>query len=527
MQTRTSYPIIPGKVNKFRDGTLELDVGGVTAEKERSLYTFADLGGVTNYAVHGSDLQTTAHAVVERVFLCKGEGGALVAPPRAPRLGNDKKLRDRFRELGDTVKAGPPATPRQFLGYYRGRRLRVYERAVASLELRPLEAQDAYISAFVKAEKIDGDKVPSVPRLIQPRSARYGAALGEYLKPREHCVYASINEINGATVVCKGQNAVERAKTLRHAWESLRDPVAVFLDVSRFDQHVSVEALKLEHEVYKRIYRGDEYLEWLLSLQLVNRGFYRSGNMKLKYCVRGRRMSGDMNTAMGNVILMCTMMRHWIDTCGVAATFADDGDDCCLFVERSDLDKVVGGVCPIVPFFLEMGFTLKVDGHTDVFERIEFCQSHPVYDGTRWIMVRGLSCLDKDRHSVLPLRNEREWQKHRGSVAACGLALAGNMPVFGEFYLALGRGTDFGRSDELETGMDYLARGLTGGFVPPAPEARVSFWLAFGILPDEQLALEAFYRSVEVAYPASPVEVVMKSSPQVPYPVEELRRDRS
>lgn len=493
-------------------------------EKERSLHTMLNLGGVVDCVVHGRDMWTMVHGITERVMLMRGKDGTLVDPPLAPRLSKDKKLRARFRELGDEVTSGPPATPGQFLGYYRGRRRQVYERAVDSLEIRPLEARDAYISVFVKAEKIDGNKPSSVPRVISPRDPRYGVCLGRYLKPREDSVYKAINKINGATVVCKGQNAVERAHTLRQAWESLRDPVAVFLDVSRFDQHVSVEALELEHEVYKRIYRGDKDLEWLLSLQLNNHGFFRSGNMKLKYRVRGRRMSGDMNTAMGNVILMCTMMRHWIDTCGVAATFADDGDDCCLFIERSDLGKVTDGACPIVPFFLEMGFTLKVDGHTDVFERIEFCQSHPVHDGTRWIMVRGLLCLDKDRHSVLPLRNEREWQKHRGSVAACGLALAGNMPVFGEFYLALGRGTDYGRSDALETGMDYLARGLTGGFVPPAPDARVSFWLAFGILPDEQLALEAFYRSVEVAYPASPPEVVMKSSPLVPYPVEELRR---
>lgn len=507
----------------FRDGWLEVNAGGVTAEKERRLWTLLDMGGVQDYAVHDRNFDTALHAVVERVFLCKGPEGTLVPPPSAPRLATDEGLRKLFRDLGDLVQAGPPASPQEFLGYYSGRRLRVYERAVQSLQVQGLTPQDAYISFFVKAEKADtSEKVP-VPRAIQPRSPRYNVEAGRYLKPIEHGVYEAINEMYGATVVCKGLNAVDRGSTLRRAWDSLRQPVAVFLDVSRFDQHVSVEALELEHTVYKRIYRGDRTLANLLKMQLRNMGFFRSGSKTLKYCVRGRRMSGDMNTAMGNVILMCLMMRHWITTSGVTATIADDGDDCCLFIERSDLDKINGPV-PLVPFFLEMGFTLKVEGTTETFERIEFCQARPVFDGDRWVMVRGLSSLDKDRHSVTPIVGEKAWRKHRGSVAACGLALAGNMPVFGEFYLALGRGTDYGRSDELVTGMDYLARGLTGGFVPPSEDSRVSFWLAFGVLPDEQRALEAFYRSVEVTYPVSPDEVVMKSSPQFAYTVEELRR---
>ena len=56
------------------------------------------------------------------------------------------------------------------------------------------------------------------------------------------------------------------------------------------------------------------------------------------------------------------------------------------------------------------------------------------------------------------------------------------------------------RSDVLETGMDYLARGLSGTRVEPTPECRFSFWKAFGIVPEVQRAIEAVYDSTTVDY---------------------------
>jgi len=464
------------------------------------MHSLLDLGGDVPYVVHDKDFDTAVHAVVERVFLRKGENG--LEPPPEPTTLHDLDLIEIFHTLGSTTHTGPPMTDSQFLDCYGGRRRVVYEQAVKSLYVKPISRADAFIDFFVKAEKADaGAKIP-VPRAIQPRAPRYNVCVGKYLKPREHDVYRAIDRMwaNGASVVCKGKNAVERASILRERWESLTDPVAVFLDVSRFDQHVSYMALKLEHLVYERLYPGDETLRELLKWQLVNRGFFRSRAGKFKYKVRGRRMSGDMNTAMGNVILMCCMMLHWVRRSGVRATIADDGDDCCLFVERADLALVEGGPCPIIPFFKGMGFTLKVEGSTDVFERIIFCQSQPVYDGERWVMVRGLHCLDKDRLSVYPVIGEKHWAQLRAAIAGCGLALAGNMPVFGAYYDMLGRGVTPTRSDVLNTGMDYLARGMKGVRREPTSECRLSFWRAFGIVPEVQRAIEEVYDSTTVDY---------------------------
>jgi hypothetical protein len=87
------------------------------------------------------------------------------------------------------------------------------------------------------------------------------------------------------------------------------------------------------------------------------------------------------------------------------------------------------------------------------------------------------------------------------------LALAGDVPVYNEFYRGLipaeidRRMLKRLRTRPLTTGMDYLALGLHHQYVAePWWGARVSFAKAFGIMPDEQVALEQRYRSLRLTW---------------------------
>ena len=108
--------------------------------------------------------------------------------------------------------------------------------------------------------------------------------------------------------------------------------------------------------------------------------------------------------------------------------------------------------------------------------------------------------LDKDLANVAPVTNQTDFDYLRGSIGLCGLALAGDVPVYCEFYNSLCRGTwnpKFEKRREeqgLRTGAEYLALGLHAKYQEPTVEARVSFWKAFGMTPDEQVALEDLYR---------------------------------
>jgi len=69
------------------------------------------------------------------------------------------------------------------------------------------------------------------------------------------------------------------------------------------------------------------------------------------------------------------------------------------------------------------------------------------------------------------------------------------MPIFSEFYACLRRGAGSAVDrDDTPTGFSMLAKGMNMRGMPVTDEARVSFFKAFDITPDEQLAVEKFYR---------------------------------
>jgi hypothetical protein len=112
--------------------------------------------------------------------------------------------------------------------------------------------------------------------------------------------------------------------------------------------------------------------------------------------------------------------------------------------------------------------------------------------------------IDKDLVSVKPILNDQDRRFYRRMVGECGLALAGDMPIYNEFYTMLMRGTSrgdlFNRHGSLrevdETGMIRLAAGLHPKYGQPSAETRASFHEAFGLLPDMQVALEEAYTRV-------------------------------
>jgi hypothetical protein len=51
------------------------------------------------------------------------------------------------------------------------------------------------------------------------------------------------------------------------------------------------------------------------------------------------------------------------------------------------------------------------------------------------------------------------------------------------FYHFLGRGSSYKRAQEYETGMDYLAHGMSYHGRAVTPRSRLSFFKAFGLTP--------------------------------------------
>lgn len=433
-------------------------------------------------------------ALEERVFHVEGPAG--LTPPPVPAPGAYSRLSDFRSQLLKRIGGSTPVTRDQFVDMYRGRRRTIYSSAAQSLLTRPVELKDAYLSAFVKAEKLNlSAKADPCPRVIQPRHPRYNVEVGKYLKHLEHRVYDAIAAIFGHPVVMKGYNANEVGRELADAWGAFWEPVGIGLDASRFDQHVSEAALKWEHSVYVGTQSGTnkDELRRLLRMQIVNKGFARCGGAVVKYKVRGSRMSGDMNTALGNCLIMTALVHRYCAEKNLKVRLLNNGDDCMLIMERSDLYKMDG----LPAWFLEMGFTMKVEEPVYELEQCVFCQTQPVLVQGEYRMVRDPRVsLAKDACSFLPIQGEKAARRYLGTLGDCGLALNSGVPVQQAYFQGLrlaSGGLRMGECPAMESGMAQLATRMKIHEGTIDADSRVSYWKAFGITPDHQLALEAHH----------------------------------
>lgn len=461
------------------------------------------LGTGLNFGVHSACLMNLARGLVERVFhIATPEGLGSVPQPKE---GVFKRLSSIRQRLVDATCRTPIVERDEYPQLYTGRKRGIYERAVDSLAREAVRRRDAFVNTFIKAEKVNlSKKADPAPRVIQPRTPRYNVEVGRYLKLLEKSVFRAFRKVFGYPVVLKGLNACEVAAAMRDSWETFSSPVAVGLDASRFDQHVSRAALEWEHSVYNMVYR-DANLARLLSWQLMNVGFAFVEGHRVDYTVEGKRMSGDINTGLGNCLLMSCMVIAYCEARGIKHRLANNGDDCVLMVEQGDLSQLDG----LDKWMLDFGFTLTREVPVRVFEQIEFCQAQPVFTSSGWRMVRNpLVSMSKDMVSLHGWGSEDEVRYWLHSIGSCGLSLTRGVPVLSAWYgrlVELGTPGSEGWVDNIgRSGMWYMARGVNAAD-DISTEARVSFWRAFGLVPDLQEALEAEYRCMGAETVPSPM----------------------
>jgi hypothetical protein len=369
---------------------------------------------------------------------------------------------------------------------------------MGEFELRGVCSRDVVVDAFIKDEKTNFTrKLDPAPRIIQPRKPVYNLAIGRILKPMEKAIFRGIAEVFRGVTVMKGYNADERGKHISGKWFKYSNPVAVLLDASRFDQHVPAQALRWEAGVFEACTSHPELFRRLNGLRRSNRCRIRTDDGCVQYNVDGCRMSGDMDTALGNCLLMCAMTWSFMRHLGIKDySYVNDGDDGALIMERDHLEIVLGSY---EQYFLRMGFTMKLEGVATELEQLEFCQARPIFDGINWRMVRDPRvCIGKDTRTLKRVLTPAHLRDLRTSIGWCGAALAGDMPIFCALYSLMVRGTEFVPQQNFETGMQFLARDLQPRFAQPTDDARASFFFAYGIAPEEQIAMESEILSGEV-----------------------------
>nr|UUW21081.1 MAG: RNA-dependent RNA polymerase [Guiyang Paspalum paspaloides tombus-like virus 2] len=440
----------------------------------------------------------------QRVFRVKKDG-AFVRPPSPAPGAFDICIAFRETWLTKLFARGPVMkhTIEEVVGCYSSDKKRLYMKAAETLKWKPICRRDSHIRAFIKVEKLESDVKDPVPRTIQPRSKRYNLVLGQYLRLNEKRFTRTIDSVFGETTVLSGYDNVVQASILRSKWAHYSDPVAIGLDASRFDQHCSSEALKFEHSFYTRVFKGDQELVKLLEWQRSNKGtaIVDTGEC-LKYEVEGCRMSGDINTSLGNKIIMCAMVYSYLRYYDIDAKLANNGDDCVLFCSKQSTEKIMG---TLPGFFLNLGYTMEVESPVDIFERTVFCRSQPVCVNGKWAMVRQLGSLSRDCFSTHDWTNETTFKDNMNAIGQCNGIINDGVPVHMEQARTMWRAGGARRFDieALRTQIEYSWRDRLGSrdrllWSPVQDSTRLSYFLAFGIEPQVQRAVESYLSRVSL-----------------------------
>lgn len=453
-----------------------------------------------NVFFYNNSLSVVKRALTERLYLVKGPDGFVPCPKPSVCFSTLRYFQNSVRRMLPSL---PPVwTDFEFVQSYTGSKRKRYEHASENLGSRGPKRSFGYWKTFIKAEFYNATKKKNpCPRLIQPRSPEYNIMVGRYLRPAEKLIYKAIDKTYKHHVVLKCDNPWQRADTIVKYWQEFSNPVFVGLDASRFDQHVSAAALRFEHDLYNSIFRADDLREYL-SWQINNIGYANLPDGSVRYTVEGVRGSGDMNTALGNVYLMCAITHHFLARLPCKWRFINDGDDCGIFLDASNLHLLDG----LPAHHLKYGFEMEVEPPAYRLEQVEFCQSRPIHLGdNNWMMVRNIHKAMAHDWLNISSTNFATLDELLHATGRCGMALYADVPVLSEMYSAMMRMPARQRVVDRLLEESFSGIGRTWRMFAsqkrmfPVDEtcARVSIYHAFGILPDEQIALEEEFRALK------------------------------
>lgn len=406
-------------------------------------------------------------------------------------------------------------------GSYDGAMRRRYLEAARSLsEDGPVDGRDAHLSAFLKAEKL-GPAKDEKPRMIFPRSPRFNLALASYLKPFEHWLWGFLTARrlfggSNTRVVGKGLGPFARANLIRRKMGEFADCRVFEVDAKAFEAHVVQSLCDLERSVYRSAYPAARELSRLLSMQKFS-GVTSGG---VKFSRPGGRASGDFNTGMGNSILMLCVVICVLERFGCQFDVLCDGDNCLVFLESRDMDRVWSGFYDAALHC--SGFEMELDRPVSVLEHVRFGRSAPVFVDGRWTMMRDPRRVLSGLASHRWLREPAFARRWVNGVARCELSLCRGAPVLQAFALSVIDQTRSAKAVPLFALVDWFqlgARVVDSDFAAEVgDEARVSFARAFGIEPDEQRRWEAALANCHVGHPGGVIDMAPPSNWQSAHP---------
>jgi len=388
-----------------------------------------------------------------------------------------------------------PWSRKKVVAHYDGGKRSRYDNARISLESEHLTERDGNIRMFLKADKyhFDEDVRIKAPRCIQFRRERYGLELGRFVHAIEEELYPTTLDCSETPVFAKCRNFEQRASDLLAKSKVFADPVYLLLDQTNWDSHVNSTLLEYEHQLYLSKC-PNKYFAFLLNMQKHNKGGTRNGT---RFSTKATRMSGDMNTALGNCVVNYGLLYTWAKEAKLRCCFYIDGDDSVVVMEKTDMEKA--RLLDPATWFLNWGMESKVEWAYQ-FEHCEFCQCRPVFDGLAYRMVRNPErfCI-RSGWTVNP-HPEAFFPKLVASIAKCEMATHPGIPVVFPLAAKMLEASGLRPDMKVWRGLDSYQRAKHEAWAPDRAhlisrpitmESRLSLEAAWSIPVLKQLEMEA------------------------------------
>lgn len=232
------------------------------------------------------------------------------------------------------------------------------------LQEKPIDLKKiANVNSFMKKETYPEYKYP---RGINSRSDQFKCIFGPYIKAMEEVIYSHPAFIKHVPVR-------ERAS---YVDEYIFAPGHVYMatDYSQYESHFTKEIMEhLEFVVYKHLMSNNTNNNFLACLKVLS-GMNECSFRAFKVSLAATRMSGEMNTSLGNGI------SNFLLTLFVLFKRGYKVDDIRTVVEGDDgLTRVNPTNVPTADDFKNLGFTIKIDMYEQISDA-SFCGL--VYDPT-------------------------------------------------------------------------------------------------------------------------------------------------
>lgn len=306
----------------------------------------------------------------------------------------------------------------------------------------------------------------------------------------------------------KGLSPRQRAQVLVRKFRDFTDCVCFEVDGKVFEAHVNEHLLAAEHSIYKRAYVGDAGLRRLLRFQ---ERLECDTPSNIKFSRPAGRASGDYNTGMGNSLIMLCVVVGVLRSYGLPFDVAVDGDNALVFMSKEHSLRVLPDFGDRVRG--DSGLVLTLEKPVSVIEKIRFGKSAPVLLDDGYTMVRDYrSVMSNGTASHRHLRHPKAVARWLKGVAQCELSLAAGLPVLQAWSLRLLELTGDVKAMRAGAYRDQLFMGAVLGESKARPisaKTRESFAIAFDLLPDQQLEVEALLGKIGLEI--HPIEVIPPS----------------